>query len=170
MSCLLHLSFRLIPLIALLSFLFFNSNLKEIISRLYLLIYMKSMTTDRTRQYVSARIYVSSTVSCVLSGLLEGFLLDRRARLQSGARARHLDDFFFFSGCITISLEAPSVHQGHAIHCRECVIGAHHLPSLPGISETKMNLVATLKTNTVISASNKIVIQWSCNECSEMVV
>ena len=35
-------------------------------------------------------------ISCVLSGLLEGFLRDRRARLQSGVRARHLDDFFFF--------------------------------------------------------------------------
>lgn len=58
-------------------------------------------------------------MSCVLSGLLEGFLQDRRAWLQSGEGASHLDDFFFFflSECITISLEVPSVHQGHAIHC-----------------------------------------------------
>lgn len=43
-----------------------------------------------------------------------------------------------------------------------CVIGARHLPPLPGnckAVETKTNLVATLKTNAVISASNRIVIQ-----------
>lgn len=36
--------------------------------------------------------------------------------------------WWFFSGCITISVEVPSVHQGHAIQCRERVIGPHHLP------------------------------------------
>lgn len=36
--------------------------------------------------------------------------------------------WWFFSGCITISVEVPSVHQGHAIQCRERAIGPHHLP------------------------------------------
>lgn len=62
MSCLLHLPFRLLPFTAFLSFPFYP-NLKEMISHIHLLLYMKSMTTDRTcqmRQYISMRVYDSS--------------------------------------------------------------------------------------------------------------
>lgn len=112
-------------------------------------------------------------MSCVLTGLLEGFLQDRRAWLQSGEGASHLDDsFFFFYRSASPSLWRCQVCT-KAMPFTVCVIGARHLPPLPGnckATETKTNLVAMLKTNAVISASNRIVIQWSCNECSEMVV
>lgn len=36
-----------------------------------------------------------------------------------------------FSGCITISRDVPSVHQGHAIQRRERATGPHQLPLPP---------------------------------------
>lgn len=45
-----------------------------------------------------------------LSGLLEGFLADRRAPPRSGAAARHLDDFFFLG----VHHHPSRHHQGRA--------------------------------------------------------
>lgn len=113
------------------------SNLRETISHIHLLLYMKSMTTNRTcqmRQYISARAHDSSPQCLACSvGCWRAFCKTEGLGCGVGREPAIL---MIFSGCITISLEVPSVHQGHAIHCRKCVIGARHLPSLPGISES----------------------------------
>ncbi len=134
MSCLLHLPFRLLPFIAflILSLLFkperndhshsppilheVNDNWQDM--------------SDTSVRLNACRWLLFQCLVCSV-GCWRAFCKTEGLGCRVGREPAIL---MIFSGCITISLEVPSVHQGHAIHCRECVIGAHHLPSLPGIS------------------------------------
>lgn len=130
MSCLLHLPFTLLPLIASLSFPPLCSNLKESISRIHLLLYIASLTGSvryisafRSVRLVSRRL-ARCSVGC-WRAFCETEGLGCRAGREPGVS-------MIFSGCITISLQVPSAHRGRAIRCRERATGARRPPSLPG--------------------------------------
>lgn len=130
MSCLLHLPFTLLPLIASLSFSPLCSNLKESISRIHLLLYIASLTGSvryisafRSVRLVSRRL-ARCSVGC-WRAFCETEGLGCRAGREPGVS-------MIFSGCITISLQVPSAHRGRAIRCRERATGARRSPSLPG--------------------------------------
>lgn len=108
--------------------------------------------------------------SCLRSGLLEGFLQDRRAWLQSGVRANHLDDFFRVHHHLCWSAKCAPRPCHSMQRASDWATPSPTSSVFLGVPVRKINAVAMLKTNTVISVSNRIVIQWSSNECSEIVV
>lgn len=59
MSCLLHLPFRLLPILSLPHAFPFYSNLKEMISHIALLLYMKAVT-NMTRQMGSGTVHLDA--------------------------------------------------------------------------------------------------------------
>lgn len=127
MSCLFYGPFKPLPFTALLS-VFLYPDLKKIH-----LCPPSSLPQPPTNHWIhqvdrhcSAAWITPLLISCVLSGLLEGFLLDRRARPQSGLRARHLDDFYFFFFGVYHHLSRSAKHAPRPCH-------PLHLPSLPGI-------------------------------------
>lgn len=108
--------------------------------------------------------------SCVLSGLLEGFLQDRRAWLQSGVGANHLDDFFRVHHHLSRSAKCAPRPCHSTWRASDWATPSPASSVSLGVPERTMNAAAMIKTNTVISLSNRIAIQWSSNECSEIVV
>lgn len=95
------------------------------ISHIALLLYMKSVTNWHVRcvgtVHLNARIWLLSQCLACSVGCWRAFCETEGLSCRVGREPGIL--MIFFSGCITISLEVPSVHQGHAIHCRECAIG-----------------------------------------------
>ena len=140
MSCLLHLPFRLLPFIASLSLsLLFKPERNDQSHSPPTLHEVDDKWQDMSDVSVRLNACIRLLSRCLVCsvGCWRAFCKTEGLGCRAGREPAILMIFFFFffflSGCITISLEVPSVHQGHAIHCRECVIGARHLPSFPGI-------------------------------------
>lgn len=144
MSCLLHLPFRSLPFICFSSLWATLFKPEKVTFTSYFTLNQLQRAWHVRSDNVTSRAHNSSPQNLVCSmGCWRAFYKTEGLGCNVGRDPAIL---MIFSGCITISLEVPSVRQGHAIHCRECVLGACHLPSLPGISEPlkQIKLVATL--------------------------